>query len=95
MIDSFGKEYASNARGIYYVNEFWQNLVTVGRKVWVPSFEDTDWDGPSELNRRKRARTMMEHNIDNETRHKSEYAWEADAWADVFSEMRNDPCLEV
>lgn len=95
MIDSYGKEYALNARGIYYFNNFQPNLVTVGRKVWVPSFEDVDWEDPSERHRRKRARIIMEHNINNETRHKSEYAWEADAWADVFNGMRNDPCIEA
>ncbi|KAF8853629.1 hypothetical protein BDZ45DRAFT_657717 [Acephala macrosclerotiorum] len=95
MIDNYGKDYALNARGIYYFNDFRPKLVTVDRKVWVPSFKNIDWDDRSEWDRRKRARIIMEHNIDNETRHKSEYAWEADAWADVFNKMRNDPCLEV
>lgn len=95
MIDNYGKDYALNARGIYYFNDFRPELVSVGRKVWVPSFEDINWEDQSERNRRKRARIIMDHNIDNETRHKSEYAWEADAWADVFNQMRNDPYLEV
>lgn len=95
MIDSYGKEYALNARGIYYVDEFSPKLVTVDRKVWVPSFGDINWENPSESDRRQRARIIVEHNNDNETRHKSEYAWEADAWADIFSQMRNDPCLEM
>lgn len=95
MIDSYGKDYALNARGIYYFDHFRQELVTVNRKVWAPSFECIDWDDPSELDRRRRARIVMDHSKDNETRHKSEYAWEADAWADVFNEMRNDLCLEV
>lgn len=69
--------------------------MTVGRKVWIPSLEAVDWDEPSECDRRRRARVLMEHNINNETRHKSEYAWEADAWADVFNDMRNDSCLEM
>ena len=95
MIDSYGKYYALNARGIYYFNDVRPNLVTVGRKVWIPSFEDIDWEHPSTADRRKRACIIKKHNIDNETRHKSEYAWEADVWADVFNKMRNDPCLEV
>ncbi|KAH8802943.1 hypothetical protein F5884DRAFT_491038 [Xylogone sp. PMI_703] len=95
MIDIFGKDYALNARGIYYIDFFRPELVTVDRKVWIPSFEDIDWEAPSERRRRKRARIMVKHNNDNETRHKSEYAWEADAWADVFNEMRDDPILEV
>jgi hypothetical protein len=69
--------------------------VTVDRKVWIPSFEDINWKDPSERDRRKRALIVMKHNTDNETRNKSEYAWEADAWADVFNQIRNDPCLEA
>jgi hypothetical protein len=95
MIDKYGKDYVLNARGIYYYNDFRPELVTVGREVWTPSLEGVDWEDPSEWSRRRRARIITEHNIDNETRHKSEYAWEADAWADVFNRMRNDPCLEV
>jgi len=95
MLDRYGKEYALNARGIYYHDNFSPELVTVGRKVWIPSLEAIDWDKPCEWDRRRRARVLMEHNINNETRHKSEYAWEADAWADVFSDMRNDPYLEM
>jgi hypothetical protein len=95
MIDNYGKEYALNTRGIYYFDRFTPDLVTLGRKVWVPSFQDINWDAPSERSKRARALVVMQHNIDNETRHKSEYAWEADAWADIFDRMRNDPCLEV
>jgi hypothetical protein len=95
MIGNYGKDYALNARGIYYFNHFQRKRVTVGREVWIPSFYDANWDNPSEFNRRKRARIIVKHNIDNETRHKSEYAGEADAWADIFNNMRNDPCLEV
>jgi hypothetical protein len=95
MIDNYRKDYAINARGIYYIDVFRQHFVTMDRKVWVPSLQDIDWGDPSEMDRRIRARNVMEHSIDNGTRHKSEYAWEADAWADVFNQMRNDPCLEV
>ncbi|KAH8599477.1 hypothetical protein B0O99DRAFT_724679 [Bisporella sp. PMI_857] len=95
MIDNYGKEYALNSRGIYYSHEYRPELVTIDRKVWVPSFEKVDWEEPSEGDRRRRARIAVEHNIDNGTRRKSEYAWEADAWADVFNQMRNDPCLEL
>jgi hypothetical protein len=76
MIDNYGKDYALNARGIYYFSHFRRKAVIVDREVWVPSFDDIKWDDPSELDRRKRARIIVEHNIDNETRHKSEYAWE-------------------
>jgi hypothetical protein len=51
------------------------------------------FDSPTEHNRRKRARQLLRHTLDNERWNKSEYAWEADAWADVFGQMRNDPAL--
>jgi len=95
MIDHFGKDYALNARGIYYRNHYSPEWVTSDRKVWIPTFRGVDWEEPAEAYRRKRARVLMEHNINNETRNKSEYAWEADAWSDVFNDMRNDPCLEM
>jgi hypothetical protein len=84
-----------NARGIYYRHHYSPRLVTMGRKTWVPTLENTDWDEPGEIGRRERARVIAEHNLDNETWNKSEYAWEADAWSDVFGEMRNDPVLAV
>jgi hypothetical protein len=95
MIDQFGKDYALNAQGIYYRDNYSSAWVTENRKVWVPSFEGVDWDSLEEMDRRKRARTIAEHNKNNETRRKSEYAWEADAWTDVFGAMRNDPSVEV
>jgi hypothetical protein len=95
MIDRFGKDYALNAQGIYYRDSYSPNQVTYDRKVWTPAFEGVDWEEPGELSRRQRAQVLVKHNIDNETRKKSEYAWEADAWSDVFSDMRNDPCLEM
>jgi hypothetical protein len=95
MLDAYGKDYALNARGIYYRDFFLSRLVTVGREVWVPTVKRTNWDDPSEEERRQRARGFARHNLNNESRHKSEYAWEADAWADVFGTMRNDPCLEM
>ncbi|KAH0534170.1 hypothetical protein FGG08_007239 [Glutinoglossum americanum] len=95
MIDRFGKDYALNAQGIYYYDFYLPELVTCDRKVWVPTFKGIDWEEPGEAYRRQRAQVLAKHNIDNETRKKSEYAWEADAWSDVFSDMRNDPCLEI
>ncbi|EXM24013.1 hypothetical protein FOTG_08948 [Fusarium oxysporum f. sp. vasinfectum 25433] len=43
--------------------------------------QDKNWDDAGEEDRRKWA--------------KSEYAWEADAWKDVFGMMRDDPVLAV
>jgi hypothetical protein len=91
----FRQEWMLNARGIYYRDYYSPRLVTMGRKIWVPTLENTDWDEPGEICRRKRARVMAEHNPNNEAWNKSEYAWEADAWSDVFGEMRNDPVLAV
>lgn len=95
LIDIYGKEYGLNAHGIYYHHYFKPEFVTLDRKVWIPTLEAMNWEDSNECDRRRRARILLKHNINNETRHKSEFAWEADAWADVFNEMRNDPYLEM
>lgn len=95
MLDNCGKEYALNARGIYYYDHFSHDLVTCTRKVWIPSLEGIDWDTPNERSRRRQAELVVAHSIRNEMRRKSEYAWEADAWSDIFGDMRDDFCLEM
>ncbi|EXK85058.1 hypothetical protein FOQG_10994 [Fusarium oxysporum f. sp. raphani 54005] len=57
--------------------------------------QDKNWDNAGEEDRRVRARTMVKHILQNEKWTKSEYAWEADAWKDVFGMMRDDPVLAV
>jgi hypothetical protein len=54
-----------------------------------------DWNSRAEERRRERARVVEKHMIDNETFHKSEYAWEADAWSDLFGHMREDNQLAM
>lgn len=61
----------------------------------MPSIQDKNWDDADEEGRRVRARTMAKHILQNEKWAKSEYAWEADAWKDVFGLMRDDPVLAV
>jgi len=95
IYDMLRQEWTLNARGIYYKDSYSPDRVTIGRKVWVPSLDNIDWDAPGEVLRRKRAQMIAEHNLNNEMWNKSEYAWEADAWSDVFGEMRNDPVLAV
>lgn len=95
MLDRFGPEYALNAQGIYYRDEFRPEWVTANRKVWVPSLQSIDWESSSEQSRRWRAEIVLQHNINNERRMRSEYAWEADAWSDVFGHIRDDDLLEM
>jgi len=95
MLDCFGKDYRLNTQGIYYRDRYSPQFVTSNRKVWVPTFEGIGWKERGQKSLRKRARIFVEHNINNERWTKSEYAWEADVWSDVFGKMRNDPCLEV
>jgi len=84
-----------NARGIYYRHYYSPGWVTAGHDLWLPSLDAVDWMDPTEKGRRRRARVFVKHVLENEKWNKSEYAWEADAWHDVFGQMRNDPVLAV
>lgn len=95
IINNYGKDMAQNAQGIYYYNSFEEERVPANRDIFIPSFENIDWDGQTEARRRKRARIVEEHMVNNETFHKSEYAWEADAWSDIFGVMRDDNRLAM
>ncbi|KAI9041899.1 uncharacterized protein KD926_006445 [Aspergillus affinis] len=95
MIERFGPEWGLHARGIYYRQHFSKQWVTSDCDLWVPSLDDIDWAHSDESSRRARAKTFLGHVSNNERWKKSEYAWEADAWADVFDRMRKDPVLTV
>ena len=95
MLDRFGVDWGLNSRGIYYRHHFSQDWITSGRDLWVPSLHDLHWSHSSEENRRARAESFLKHSLDNERFQESEYAWEADAWKDVFGLMRDDPSLAV
>jgi len=84
---------AQNAQGIYYHDSFDSKRVPEDRNLFIPTFEN--WDNPTEDCRRERARIVERHMINNETFNKSEYAWEADAWSDVFGRMREDSQLTM
>ncbi|KAK4234590.1 hypothetical protein C8A03DRAFT_47120 [Achaetomium macrosporum] len=90
----------NNARGIYYRHHYSPGWVTADHSLWLPSLhgdngENNNWNHPREERRRKRARIFLKHVLDNEQWKKAEYAWEADAWTDVFGLMRDDPLLAV
>jgi hypothetical protein len=95
MRDAFGADWGLNARGIYYRHFYSQNWVTAGHDLWLPSVDDVHWSHTSEDSRRARAENLLKHVLNNEKWKKSEYAWEADAWQDVFGLMRNDRSLAV
>ncbi|KAL2830896.1 hypothetical protein BDW59DRAFT_177590 [Aspergillus cavernicola] len=95
MQEQFSPDWGLNARGIYYRHHYSPGWATSDHDLWIPSLDDIDWNHPSESSRRSRAETFLEHVLSNEQRKKSEYAWEADAWTDVFGRMRNDPFLAV
>lgn len=95
VTERFGGDWGLNARGIYYRHYYSPGWVTAGHDLWLPSLDQIDWTDSSEDSRRSRAREFVKHVLDNERWNKSEYAWEADAWTDVFGHMRNDPALAV
>ncbi|KAF1970805.1 hypothetical protein BU23DRAFT_368284, partial [Bimuria novae-zelandiae CBS 107.79] len=93
--ERFRRDWSWNARGIYYRHYYSPHWVTADHDLWIPTVEDAMFDSPTEHHRRERARQLLRHTLDNERWNKTEYAWEADAWADVFGQMRNDPALAV
>lgn len=95
MLQNFGKDYALQVQGIYYRNRFSGDLVTSNRQVWVPALSVNELKSRATLPRQARAEVFARHSRNNETWHKSEHAWEADAWSDVFRLMRDDPCLAM
>lgn len=95
MIERFGADWGLNARGIYYRHRYSLEWVSFGHNLWMPSLDGIDWKDFSESSRCSRAETFLKHVLNNERWKKSEYAWEADAWTDVFGQMRNDPALAV
>lgn len=97
MLNIFGKDYSLHSRGIYYREKFSSDdLIATNRKIWLPSLSQTDaWELPGIEKRSSRANIFAMHSRNNEEWCKSEYAWEADAWSDIFKPMRDDPCLAM
>ncbi|KAE8162482.1 hypothetical protein BDV40DRAFT_288471 [Aspergillus tamarii] len=83
MIEWFDNGWGLNAGGIYYRHLYSQGWVTPGHDLWIPSLDGLDWNHSNESSRRSRAKPFLS----------SEYAWEADVWKHVFSQMRDDPVL--
>ena len=82
-----------NGEGIYYRHYYSRHWEDPLNEMWIPSLTGLDWNHPSEATRRQKAELFVKHALDNEKWNKSEYAWEADAWTDVFGRMRDDPVL--
>ncbi|KAH7396561.1 hypothetical protein DE146DRAFT_657073 [Phaeosphaeria sp. MPI-PUGE-AT-0046c] len=93
--ERFHRDWSWNARGVYYRHHYSPHWVTGDHTLWLPTVDHGMFDRHDELPRRVRARTFLHHVLDNKRWVKSEYAWEADAWSDVFGHMRNDPALAV
>ncbi|KAH7127904.1 hypothetical protein B0J13DRAFT_564709 [Dactylonectria estremocensis] len=94
LCERYRHDWGLNAEGIYYRHHFSHHWVEgFERKLWVPSVAALDWNLETESTRRQRAKKFVKHALDNEKWNKSEYAWEADAWSDVFGQMREDPLL--
>jgi hypothetical protein len=95
MLSTYGKDYALHARGIYYRRYLSKDLTSADRQIWVPVVPE---DGGQDMKLEQfyaRSQIVVSHAQRNEKVYKSEYAWEADAWSDVFRDMRDDTCLGV
>jgi len=93
MRDHFHRDWSWNSRGVYYRHYYSPEWVTGDHSLWVPELDHLDWEDPTEETRRVRAGVFLKHALDNARWKKSEYAWEADAWTDVFGQMRDDPAI--
>jgi hypothetical protein len=96
MISNCSQDYILNCRGIYYRDCFSTGNVLANRKVWIPSLPPTTLKNtPENRERLSRAKVFAAQSRNNESWCKSEYAWEADAWSQVFGKMRDDCCLSM
>lgn len=98
MLSAYGKDYAMHARGIYYrdfMSDNFTNLVPDTHRVWEPTLPEVDSNSPDLHDLQDRAEIFATKCQRNENWCKSEFAWEADAWSDVFRDMRDNPCLEM
>jgi hypothetical protein len=59
------------------------------------SFSGVNWDDKSEVVRRMRAKVVARHAQDNSKLRRSEFAWDADAWRDVFGNLRDDDLIAM
>ena len=94
IINHYKREWDMNASGIYYRHHSspdWSKDLPY--KLYMPSLSGLNPNDVCETARRQRARVLSSRARNNEKWNKSEYAWEADAWSDVFGQMRNDPVL--
>lgn len=74
----------------HYYSPHW---ATGDHTLWILTVEYGAFDHIPEQFRRARAKNSLRHVLDNKRWVKSEYAWEADAWTDVFGQMRSDAAL--
>ncbi|KAH7086177.1 hypothetical protein FB567DRAFT_549691 [Paraphoma chrysanthemicola] len=93
MCAAFHRDWSWNARGVYYRHYYSPHWITGDHTLWIPTIDHDMFDHPQERPRRERAQRLLRHALDNKRWTKSEYAWEADAWSDVFGQIRDDPAL--
>lgn len=62
---------------------------------FILSYNWVDWNDKSEGVRRFRAKVVASHARDNCELRRSEFAWDADAWRDVFGNLRDDGLIAM
>jgi hypothetical protein len=72
-------------------------LVTDSEKhdSFRPSFDAINWNDDDETIRRFRAKVVVSHARENDKFERGEFAWEADAWRDVFGNLRDDDLIAM
>lgn len=88
--DAFGLDWSWNARGIYYRHQLSRRWHPETHQLWIPATSSEIYNSTKEQSRRKRAQRVVDHAQNNKNWEKSEFAWESDAWTDVFARLRKD-----
>lgn len=72
-------------------------LVTDSEKddSFRPSFDAINWNDDDKTIRRFRAKVVASHARENDRFQRGEFAWEADAWRDVFGNLRDDDLIAI
>jgi hypothetical protein len=95
MFYLWGKDYALQAQGIYYRPKYSQDLTECDWTIWRPEVSTVESDMLEKTVVQLQARSFAKRARKNELWAKTEYTWDANAFADVFRSIGDDPYFEM